>query len=184
MNLNSAQSGEEKTSFSLQAIAQAKLGEGKQDFDARRTYQARHAGGEELERLAQPPRAGHPPPRSRSSRPRRGTRTSHLDGPQAAPGVPRHLRVVSERAGSTGSRSTSPGGRGRGFPTKSERAETEQKQGAFVKPTLQGIGRDVHVLDFASTYPSIITTRNLGVDTKRVVPINGAGPRGALARAA
>lgn len=57
-------------------------------------------------------------------------------------------------------------------------------KGAFVMdPTLRGIGRDVHVADFSSMYPSIILSWNMSPDTLKPVDplawvksLAGAGP--------
>lgn len=53
------------------------------------------------------------------------------------------------------------------FPTKHYRQGNTQFKGAFVmEPKCVGIERGVHVCDFASLYPSIILTWNMSPDTK------------------
>src|SRR5271157_2222305 len=51
LNTQVSESGEEKQSYALEAVARAQLGAGKDEFDARRTYEAWAAGGEERARL-------------------------------------------------------------------------------------------------------------------------------------
>ncbi len=53
------------------------------------------------------------------------------------------------------------------LPSKVEREEQPEIQGAFVRPpTVRGILKDVSVVDFASLYPSIIISLNLDYTTK------------------
>ncbi len=53
------------------------------------------------------------------------------------------------------------------LPSKVEREEQAQFQGAFVRPpTARGILKDVSVVDFSALYPSVIQTLNLDYSTK------------------
>lgn len=51
-------------------------------------------------------------------------------------------------------------------------------EGALIlEPKVRGIGRDIHVCDFAGMYPSIMMTWNMSPETKaRDVPVNGPIP--------
>lgn len=58
--------------------------------------------------------------------------------------------------------------RGMRFPTYHYRETKEQFAGAYVQePTARGIVKDVHVCDFARLYPSVILTFNLSTETVR-----------------
>jgi DNA polymerase I len=57
------------------------------------------------------------------------------------------------------------------FPTKRYRNVIEKFKGAYVMdPTCSGIQRHVHVCDFKSLYPSVILTWNMSPDTKCSTP--------------
>jgi len=166
-----SESGDEKQSMKLQSIAMALLGEGKDDFDGSKTWQAWEAGGA-----------------SRAALLAYNVQDTDL------------LRKIEEKTGSASLFDTVanvcrvfPDSRGlnstvqmdgymlreglvRGvhFPTKKYREQVEQYGGAYVmEPKTQGIERDVHVCDFASLYPSIILTWNMSPETKVDVAING-----------
>lgn len=169
MNLNSAESGDEKQSFALQAIATAVLGEGKDPFDARYTWQAWAAGGAELDEMLRynlkdtdllrriEERTGYVElfqtlcevcrcfPSSASLRP-----TAQVDTFM--------LRLGLEN--------------GVHFATRwhDEEAKYERYQGAFVMEPRKGMYHDVHVADFASMYPNIIITWNMSPETKCYAP--------------
>jgi DNA polymerase I len=66
------------------------------------------------------------------------------------------------------------------FPTKRFYEEGPKFKGADVmQPTCKGITRNVHVADFASLYPSIILSWNMSPETRREgVAINGPIPEG------
>lgn len=169
--MNSAESGAEKQSMKLQNIAMATIGEGKDDFDASKTYEAWAAGGESRKRLLEynnkdtdllrkiEAKTGFVDlfntladvcrvfPESRGLNP-----TIQMDGYM--------LRLGMER--------------GLHFPTKQFREGIEQFKGAFVmEPNAKGILRNVHVADFAALYPSIILTWNMSPETKLPVTFSG-----------
>ena len=168
MNAQAAESGEEKRSFKLQNIAMAELGEGKADFDARKTWDAWAAGGDERRRMQRyniqdtkllqklEAKTGYIElfitvcevcrlfPNSRSLAP-----TQQMDGFL--------LRLAVERGQHFGSRD----------PNKKEESEAQFKGAWVLEPQRKGILKDVHVCDFASLYPSIILTFNMSPDTKR-----------------
>lgn len=188
MNLNSSDSGDEKQSMSLNAIAQAQLGEGKKEVPPE---VAAKWPGRTLASLAYELWAEHRELLGRYNlkdtllmcRIERKTGfvslfdtlcdvckvlpdskgllpTKQMDGFMLRLGLERDVR----------------------FPTKyfSELAENRDKfKGAYVmEPKRDGILRDVHVCDFASLYPSVIITWNMSPETKRGIPINGPIPAG------
>lgn len=163
MNTMAAESGDEKASFALGAIATALLGEGKDPFDASKTYEAWAAGGDERRRLV-----------------RYCVKDTDL------------LRRVEEKTGYIGllqtlaetcnvfadSRGQNPTIQAEGFllklakeqgyhfPTNFRRVYGEKFRGAYVmEPQGSGIIKNVHVGDFASLYPSIIVTWNMSPET-------------------
>lgn len=73
-------------------------------------------------------------------------------------------------------------GRGHHFATKFRAKKDEEYkkfEGAFVmEPKFRGIEKDVHVVDFAGMYPSIMMTWNMSPETKREVPSDGPIPPG------
>lgn len=70
--------------------------------------------------------------------------------------------------------------RGHHFPTKFYREGVNNKfKGADVmEPTCKGITRNMHVADFASLYPSIILSWNMSPETRRDAAPNGPIPEG------
>lgn len=68
------------------------------------------------------------------------------------------------------------------FATKFRLRDEERPEkflGAYVMdPKIRGIGKDVHVVDFAGMYPSIMMTWNMSPETKREVPTEGEIPDG------
>lgn len=65
------------------------------------------------------------------------------------------------------------------FRSKRYSQIVEQFEGAYVmEPKYRGIVNNVHVGDFASLYPSIILTWNMSPETKRAIPVNGPIPEG------
>jgi len=167
MNKQVAESGDEKSSMALEAVAQAQLGEGKHDFDASKTYQSWKAGGAERERLVRynlqdtrllkkiEERTGYIStflalcecmfvfPDSRGALP-----TEQVDS---------YILRLGKRDGIH-------------FKTKKQvdrNEEHEQFLGAFVmQPTFEGIAKNVHVSDFRRLYPSVIRTWNISPETK------------------
>lgn len=196
-----SESGEEKTSLKLNAVSFALLGEGKDEFDASKTYEEWAAGGERRERMVRyneqdtrllpkiEKKTGSCAlfdvladvcrvlPDSRGLAP-----TQQMDGFM--------LRLAMERGFRFATKEYQHGG------GDSWESEEEQYKGAFVlhprtgpaedwseeqarawraaQGMTNGIARSVHVADFASLYPSIILTWNMSPDTKVPnAPING-----------
>lgn len=171
-NIMSAESGEEKQSFKLEAIATSLLGFGKHDFDASKTWQAWAAGGTERERLLKynvqdtallrliEKKTGYLElfqtvaetcnvfPDSRGLKP-----TQQVDGYMLRLGVEKKVHFITKWYG--------------------DDKDPEKFAGAYVMPpTCTGIAKNVHVADFASLYPSIMITWNLSPETKA-----GTSPR-------
>lgn len=157
------ESGEEKTSFKLNSIAQAIVGEGKKEFSAARTWEAWVAGGRErAELLAY-----------------NDQDTLLMPKIEAKTGyVALHIAVCAVTRCFPDNRSLMASQQGDGFllrlgeihnhrwPTKVHTEEAAHYQGAFVmEPTRTGIIPDVHVADFASLYPSIIRSWNISPET-------------------
>jgi DNA polymerase elongation subunit (family B) len=180
LNLQVAESGEEKQSFALQAVATAQLGEGKDDFDARHTYEEWAASGPRRERLV-----------------RYCARdTDLLRRIEAKTGYLKLHQTVAEVCGLfADSWALLPTAqmdafllrlghrRGVHFPTvlRDEGEEVHvQYKGSYNKdpPTNAGILRNVHVMDFASMYPSIMISWNMSWETRCDGPVNGPLPPG------
>lgn len=181
MNRNAANSGAEKESLRLQDVAMARLGEGKNPFDASKTYEEWAAGGERRQRLvdycAQDTRL----------LPKLNKKTGFLDVNDAICQVSGQF-ADTESANPTnyveGMLLRMGVERGMRFPSRARYGQDEQKKheqfaGAFVmEPTFRGIERDVHVADFSRMYPGIIITWNMSPETKRAIPVNGPIPAG------
>lgn len=166
MNKNGAESGEEKVSLKLNAVARTfGVGE-KHDFDASKTYESFTADQDERMRLLK----------------------YNLQDTELMPliegesGYISLHQTVSDACGVfPDTNAANPTTfvdqfiirlgleRGEHFPTKVHREGNEdQFKGAYVmEPLFKGITRDVHVCDFASLYPSIIITWNMSPETKR-----------------
>lgn len=159
------ESGEERTSFALGAVAQHLLGEGKHDFDASKTWEAWAAGGEERERM-----------------PRYNVQdTALLPRIEAKTGfVALHLAVCQVTRCFPDSSSLGAGNQGDGFmlalgAARGYRFATKRDfddevpggfAGAFVMhPKKLGVIDNVHVCDFAGLYPSIMRSWNMSPDT-------------------
>ena len=163
MNMMAAESGDEKQSMALQNIATAVLGEGKDDFDASKTWEAWEAGGAERERMLRYCIKDTDLMR------RIEEKTGYID----------LLRTICQACGTfPNSRGLNPGGqvetfmlwladeRGYHFPSRLKMNKEEKFRGAFVMdPTDSGIVRNVHVADFAALYPSIILSWNMSPET-------------------
>ena len=177
---NHAESGEEKASLKLNSIATALLGEGKDDFDASKTWESWAEGGEERERMF-----------------RYNVKDVLLMSRiEKKTGFIALFQTICDVCGVfCESRSLFPSvqmdafmlrlGQERGvrFPTKyydDEESKDEGKYGgAFVvEITDRGIVREVHVGDFKSMYPNIILSWNMSPETKCQVPVNGPIPQG------
>lgn len=166
-----SESGDEKTSMSLQSIAMAILGEGKNDFDASQTYAAWEAGGEARARLE----AYNVQDTDLLRRIEEKTGSAALfDAVAIVTNVFPDSRGLQTTVQMDGYILREGLERGIHFPTKKFREHTEQYGGAYVmEPKVVGIARDVHVADFAALYPSIILTWNMSPETKVDVPVNG-----------
>jgi DNA polymerase elongation subunit (family B) len=177
-NRQTAESGEEKESLKLQDVLMARIGHGKQEFDASKTYEAWLAGGAERKRLLEYCigdsrglaeleietgylalndsicEVGRIFANTESIAP-----ISYVDGFLLRMGVERGMH----------------------FPTRKRWAGGDKKnfQGAFVvSPQKTGIVKDVHCIDFSGMYPSIILTWNMSPETRAEVPVNGPIPPG------
>lgn len=163
MNTMAAESGEEKASFALGAIASALLGEGKDDFDASKTYEAWAAGGEERARMQ-----------------RYNVKdTTLLKRIELKTGYIGLLQTLAETcnvfADSKGVNPTIQAegfllrlarDQGYRFPSNFHRGYSDKFKGAYVmEPQASGIVKNVHVGDFASLYPTIIVTWNMSPET-------------------
>jgi DNA polymerase elongation subunit (family B) len=177
-NMHSHESGEEKSSLKLHDVAMHLLGEGKDDFDARLTWAAWAAGGEQRERLVRYNRKD----------------TRLLPAIEAKSGyVALHLAVCHITRCFPDTSSLMASQQGDGFlislgaqhgyrwPTKrfGDAGDDTRYEGAFVMaPTRLGIVDNTHVCDFASLYPSIMRTLNMSPDTvlypKHVDPPEGS----------
>lgn len=164
MNMNSAESGEEKQSMKLDAIAHAVLGVGKNPFDASKTWQEWAAGGKRradlLAYCAQDTRL----------MPQIETKTGYIE----------LLRTLGNACGTfADTRGANPSVQvegflqrlahkiGHKFETVLKMADSERYEGAYVmEPTCQGITKNVHVADFSGLYPSIIVTWNMSPETR------------------
>jgi DNA polymerase elongation subunit (family B) len=164
MNKNGAESGEEKTSLSLQAVGMALLGHGKDDFDASKTWEAWVArdpvlpayNAKDVELMLEIEakngylglfqsvcEACRVFGNSRGLLP-----TQQMDGFMLRLGVERDYHFAT-----------------RFFDKDTE--DGHQFRGAFVlHPTTKGVLRGVHVGDFAAMYPANIVTWNLSPETK------------------
>jgi DNA polymerase I len=191
MNLNSSDSGEEKQSMALQAIAQAQLGEGKEEIppEVARKWPGRSlgslswelwdAGGEFRKLLGR----YNMKDTALMCRIERKTGFASLfdtlcDVCKVLPDS-RGLLPTKQMDGFMLRLGLE---RNFHFPTKYYREDGPPQdpfEGAFVmEPKLTGILRDVHVADFASLYPSVIITWNMSPETKRDIPVNGPIPPG------
>ena len=176
-NVMAAESGDEKQSMALHNIATALLGEGKDPFDASRTWEAWET---------KPCRDGSCAACRRCMKRYCVKDTDLLRRIEAETGYIELLHTLCETCRLFGSsRAAFPQARvdafmlrlgrkqGIRFPTKQRFDETEKKQfrGAFVmKPTRLGILTDVHVADFKSLYPAIIMSWNMSPGTKVTKP--------------
>ena len=177
--MNLAESGDEKVSLKLQDVAMALLGEGKDDFDASKTWQAWAAGGAERERLLKYNI------QDTKLLPKIEAKTGYLELFFTLVEVCRvfpDTRGLSPTAQADGFFLRFGRERGYHFPSKPWNdgdEEEDQFKGAYVmEPDVSGITKGVHVADFASMYPSMIITWNMSWETKRPIAINGQIPEG------
>lgn len=172
-----SESGDEKASMKLDSVATNVLGEGKDDFDASKTWEAWEAGGESRERMLRYMI------KDGLLLPRIEKRTGFIDLFQAICEACRifpETRSLQSTVQMDGYMLRLGLERGVHFATKKyNEGAAEKFRGAYVmEPKFKGITRDVHVADFAALYPSIILTWNMSPETKRAVPQNGPIPTG------
>lgn len=166
MNTMAASSGEEKVSFSLEAIAQAVLGYGKSEYDSSKTWEGWLRDKQELADYC-------------------AVDTKLMRDIELKTGyIELFLTLCDVCSVFPDSYGINPSVQVEGFlleiakaknfkfVTRLERYKdpTDQYKGAFVlHPTKAGMIKNVHVCDFASLYPSIIVTWNISPETKRKV---------------
>lgn len=189
MNTAAAESGEEKASFALGAIAKIVLGEdeGKLDVDSSKTWEYWEAGGDQRQLLLD-----------------YCVRDTELMPRIEAEGggYIKLLNTICEVAGTfpdsygvnpqgyvesfllrlSRNRGTKPETRPDSYLPRTkdeasneyvERAKEEQFKGAFVlKPKTHGIERNVHVCDFAGLYPNVILSWNMSPESRRPGPVS------------
>lgn len=164
LNMMAATSGAEKQSYALNAIATALLGEGKDPFDASKTWEEWEAGGARRRRLV-----------------RYCVKDADLMRRiEAKTGYVALLGTLAETCHTfADTRGINPTiqaegfllalGRERGhrFPSRFDFGGGEKYRGAYVMdPKCEGIVKGVHVADFASLYPTIIVSWNMSPDTR------------------
>ena len=171
-----SESGDEKTSMRLQSVAEQLLGEGKDDFDASKTYEEWAKGGDARNRLRRYNE------KDTALLPLIEDRCGYIDLYQTiaeATGVfpdtfglnPTHqVDMFLLRLGLENDQHVA---------TKVRVESSEKYQGAYVQqPTYKGIARNIHVADFASLYPSMIITWNISPETAKFGSSNGKIPLG------
>lgn len=164
-----AETGDEKQSYALQAVAMAVLGEGKlPGFDAKTIFPAWAAGGEERARLL-------------------AYNVRDVELMLRIEEKTGFIELLYTLCSATGAFPDSHGirpmpqvetfvmrlarARGIHFPTKFRRNEDEEHQGAFrgafvMEPQVKGIVTErCHVADFSAMYPSIIQSWNMSPET-------------------
>ncbi len=194
MNMHSAESGDEKSSFALGSIAQALLGETKDDFDASKTWAAwcnavDCGGGEASCRACRGCLARYNLKDSILL-----TRIEQKTGYITLFGTLAEVcRVMPDSKGLQPTRQMDgfmlrlAREQKIHFPSKEYQNQDDNKDkfdGAYVMdPKRKGILTDVHVCDFASLYPSIILTWNMSPETKFGTPYLNKTKRTRLADA-
>ena len=158
------ESGEERVSFSLDAVAKHTLGEGKLDFDAKHTWDYWAAGGEKREQLLTYNE------RDTELMPRIEAKTGFVALHIAVCHVTRCFPdSVSLQAGQQGDGFLLALGASRGYRFATKKFSEEENvpySGAYVMaPKRVGVIDDVHVCDFAGLYPSIMRSFNMSPDT-------------------
>lgn len=167
MNVSAAESGDEKQSMALQAVAMSVLKEGKlPGFDYKSIFPAWAAGGEQRAKLVEYNL------RDVQLMQRIEAKTGYVAllqtlceatgvlpdtyGIQPMPQVEQFMLRLARAHGIH-------------FATRERHVEGEGGfRGAFVmEPRVQGIARGVHVVDFSSMYPSIILSWNMSPETVR-----------------
>lgn len=158
------ESGEERASVSLQAVGTHLLGEGKKDFDAKLSWDAWKAGGEQREVLFR--YCSH----DTALMPRIEAKTGFVALHLAVCHITRCFPDTNSlRATEQGDGFLLALGAARGFrfPTRQfGEGENAPFAGAYVmEPKKLGAMDEVHVCDFSALYPSIMRTWNMSPDT-------------------
>ena len=179
MNKPAAESGDEKTSRALEFVAREVLDEGKDEFDARKTWEAWERGGDERARMMRYC------DKDTTLLARLEAKTGYLALNASVCDV---CRVFSDTDSATPA--TFVDGwmlrmgveRGMRFPNKPYSTPDQDRKkfaGAWVlEPQVKGIRKNVHVVDFSGMYPSIIQTWNMSPETIAPIPVNGPIPPG------
>lgn len=176
MNMSASESGDEKQSMSLEAVAQALLGEGKAPIAANRSWDYWSAGGKYREALM-----------------KYNVRDADLERriEDASGYIELHQAVCEVCTTLPDTRGANPTNYVEGYLLKLAKeedvhfktkygqakdapawAQPEQFEGAYVmEPTKTGLIEDVHVVDFAALYPSIIITFNLSPETLTTIKL-------------
>lgn len=165
LNMASSESGDEKQSFALDAVATALLGEGKAPIAANRSWEYWAQGGRTRQALVDYN------VRDADVERRIEEATGYIALQQAV------CEVTTTLPDSRGANPTNfvEGYllrlgylNGQHFKTKYGFEKETKFEGAYVmEPTQLGLLRNIHVCDFASLYPSIIITWNISPDTLR-----------------
>ena len=167
-------SGEERSSFALDAIGHHLLGEGKIDFDALKTWQAWEAGGETREEMLR--YCEHDTALMARIEAQTGFVALHIAVCQVTRCFPDTMSLGAAAQGD-GFLLALGGQRGFRFPTKryDDAAGDEAGfAGAYVMPPKRiGVMDHVHVCDFAGLYPSIMRSWNMSLETY-VTPVDAA----------
>lgn len=163
-NAMAAKSGEEKASYKLGDVAQELLGYGKADLDASKTWEHWKVGGRLRKKLIDYNVKDTTLMRDIEKK------TGYIDLLIAVCqvcGVFPDSYGMNKMTQAEGYMQRLGLSIDYKFPTRLDRGEGEQYRGAYVmEPTRTGIIKDVHVADFSSLYPSIITTWNMSTETK------------------
>lgn len=162
MNVSSSKSGDEKQSMSLNAVAFSVAGMQKLTFDSSNTWEAWSAGGERRDELAR--YNAHDVRLMIAIEGKTGylelhntlSRTCGLFPDTRAANPLRYVDNFILRLARA---------RGMRLPTSFVSPDTTPFEGAFVFPATKGLVTDVHIVDFASMYPSIIRSWNMSFET-------------------
>ncbi len=160
------ESGEERASFALDAVAKHLLGEGKVDFNARYTWEAWAAGGEERAKLLR--YNEHDTDLLPRIEEKTGFVALHMAVCQVTRCFPDTESLGAAQQGD-GFMLRLGAELGFRFPTKKQfddQTPHQQFLGAYVmEPRRIGALDNVHVCDFAGLYPSIMRSWNMSPDT-------------------
>lgn len=159
-------SGEERASFALDAIAQHIVGDGKTEFDASKTWEEWAAGGERRARLLS--YCEQDTALMARIEKETGFVALHVAVCQVTRCFPDSASLGATAQGD-GFLLALGGQRGYRFPTKKsweELREVDAFAGAYVMtPKRIGVLDHVHVCDFAGLYPSIMRSWNMSLET-------------------